>query len=289
MGLGRGRSGWRGMGIPKDLLRNYKGLSEWCILRCYRGSITHGTYRPSSEPSSIDDKDALAICVPPIDYYFGLEGYGSRGTKEIKRNEWDIVIYEAKKAISLLAKGNPNALSMLWLNPKHYMYVSDAGQLILDNRDLFSARHVYRSFTGYAYSQLKRMEHFSFQGYMGEKRKRLVEEHGFDTKNAAHLIRLLRMGLEFLKEGRLYVERHDAKQLLAIKRGEWSLDRVKAEADRLFALVDEAYLQCSLPEEPDNDKINDLAIAVIWTALRDRTAQLTFRGARSVRSGSINR
>lgn len=32
----------------------------------------------------------------------------------------------------------------------------------------------------------------------------------------------------------LYVRRHDAQQLLEIKRGEWTLDQVKAESDRLF-------------------------------------------------------
>lgn len=34
-------------------------------------------------------------------------------------------------------------------------------------------------------------QHFS--GYQGAKRKAIVRQHGYDTKNAAHLIRLLRM------------------------------------------------------------------------------------------------
>jgi len=63
---------------------------------------------------------------------------------------------------------------------------------------------------------------------MGTKRKMLVEKYGYDCKNAAHLIRLLRMGVEFLKDGRLYVMREDAKQLIEIKRGEWTLEQVKA-------------------------------------------------------------
>ena len=84
----------------------------------------------------MDDKDALAVCVPPLEYYFALRQYGSRGTREIKRNEWDIVIYEARKFISLLAKGNPNVLAALWLAPQYYMQVEPAGQLILDNREI---------------------------------------------------------------------------------------------------------------------------------------------------------
>lgn len=48
-------------------------------------------------------------------------------------------------------------------------------------------------------------EHFS--GYMGEKRKAMVRKYQYDVKNAAHLIRLLRMGTEFLTTGELQVYR----------------------------------------------------------------------------------
>ncbi len=257
------------MGLPKDLVSQEPGLGEWCILRGYRGSIAHGCYIPYSDPNSIDDKDVMAVCVPPLEYYFGLKGYGSRGrgTKEVKRDEWDIVIYEARKFIRLLQKGNPNVLMLLWLESNYYMKVTSAGQLLLDNRDLFVARHVYRSFTGYAYSQLHRMTHNACQGHMGAKRRTLIEKYGYDTKNASHLIRLLRMGIEFLRDGQLYVQRYDAAQLLEIKRGEWSLVHVQNEADRLFKLAEEVYLSCDLPEKPDHEKINVLATDVVVTAM----------------------
>lgn len=253
------------MGFPKALLKNL-GLSDWCILHCYRGSIAHGMYVPNSDPLSIDDKDTMAICVPSKEYYLGLKQYGSRGTREIKHNEWDIVIYEAKKAVSLLAKGNPNVLMMLWVSPHHYIKVAPAGQLLIDNRDLFVGRHVYRSFVGYAHGQLHRMTHFKFEGYMGQKRRALVDRFGFDVKNGAHLIRILRMGIEFLRDGKLYVERHDNQQLLEIKRGEWSLERVQSEADRLFKLAEETYLKSVLPKEPERGAISKLCVDVIEAA-----------------------
>jgi len=53
------------------------------------------------------------------------------------------------------------------------------------------------------------------------KRRELVRRLGYDAKNAAHLIRLLRMGIEFLTEGTLHVERVDAPELLDIKHGAW--------------------------------------------------------------------
>lgn len=91
-----------------------------------------------------------------------------------------------------------------------------------------------------------------FSGYMGEKRKAIVRLHGYDTKNAAHLIRLLRMGVEFLETGVLQVFRtYDAEELREIKQGFWSLEEVKKEATRLFATIREAEKYCALPQRPD--------------------------------------
>lgn len=237
------------------------------ILLAYRGSIAHGTYEPNTEPGSIDDIDLIGICVPSLDHYFGLRQFGSRGTKEIQRDPWDIVLYEARKAISLLAKGNPNILSLLWLPDDLYIHVEPAAERLIEQRGLFATKAVYKPFRGYAQSQLRKMTAGAFQGYMGEKRKRLVERHGYDTKNAAHLIRLLRQGCEFLATGELQVQRADAAQLLEIKHGEWELAEVRAEAERLDAGLTEAFERSSLPERPDVDAINRLAEDVIGGAL----------------------
>lgn len=249
--------------IPKEILKSDKGLNEWCVLSGYRGSIAHGMYVPKNDPNSIDDKDVMSVCVPPKEYYLGLENYGSRGTKEIKRDEWDIVVYELKKFIGLLSVGNPNVLSLLWLEPQFYISQKDAGRYLIENKSIFVGRHVYKSFVGYAHGQLHRMTHSACNGYMGQKRKQLVEKFGYDTKNAAHLIRLLRMAIEFLKDGILYVHRHDAQQLLEIKRGEWTLEQVKKEADRLFVLADEAYLKSTLPASVDMKAVNQVCINCI--------------------------
>jgi uncharacterized protein len=100
-------------------------------------------------------------------------------------------------------------------------------------------------------------------GYMGKKRRELVRRVGYDAKNAAHLIRLLRMSVEFLTEGTLYVERADATELLDIKRGAWPLDKVKAEAERLFQLAQEAYVRSSLPPEPDRARAERLCVEMV--------------------------
>ncbi len=256
------------MSFPETLRREHPCLGhETAILLAYRGSIAHGTYEPSSEPGSIDDKDAIGVAVPGLDHYIGQRQFGSRGTVEIVSDPWDIVIYEARKAIHLLAKGNPNILAMLWLPPELYIQVEPAGQRLIDSRDLFATRSTFHPLMGYARSQLTKMERGAFKGYMGEKRKRLVAQHGYDTKNAAHLIRLLRMGVEFMRDGELQVRRPDAPELLAIKHGEWTLEQVKVEAERLSRRAEDAHAASTLPGKPDPDAINSLTVAVIGEAL----------------------
>jgi hypothetical protein len=102
-------------------------------------------------------------------------------------------------------------------------------------------------------------EHFS--GYMGEKRKAMVRKYQYDVKNAAHLIRLLRMGAEFIATGTLQVYRTtDADELKRIKRGGWTLDQVKEEAHRLFEEVEAARGRSPLKEEPDAAAANALLV-----------------------------
>lgn len=104
-------------------------------------------------------------------------------------------------------------------------------------------------------------QHFS--GYMGEKRKAMVRKYQYDVKNAAHLIRLLRMGAEFLRTGHLQVYRlADADELKFIKRGGWTLDRVKEEAEQLFAGIDGARRESPLPPRPDREAANALLMEI---------------------------
>ncbi len=245
-------------------LKEYSLVSRWSILTGYVGSISHGTYSPSEY--SIDDKDIMSIIVPPVEYYYGLRHLGRRGTKVIQKYEWDIVCYEVLKFIRLLVKANPNVLGLLYLPDDMYIHMSPAGELLKKYRALFATKKAYQSFTGYAAGQLHRMTHNACQGYMGKKRKELVEKFGYDTKNASHLIRLLRMGIEFLSDGIMYVHRADAQQLIEIKQGAWTLEQVKKEAEALFKAAEVAYNKSPLREEPDMSQINYLCVEVIRSA-----------------------
>jgi uncharacterized protein len=139
-------------------------IKDRSILVGYVGSHSHGTYVPPTDPTGIDDKDIQGICVPPMDYYVGLKHFEQC---DVWVDEYDIVIYEAKKFISLLLKNNPNVMSLLWLEPNLYVKKTEMGQALIDSRDSFSSKAAYKSFSGYAYSQLRKMEHHACEGYMG--------------------------------------------------------------------------------------------------------------------------
>ncbi len=77
------------------------------------------------------------------------------------------------------------------------------------------------------------------------------------------------MGIEALLTGEIYVARYDAKQLKEIKRGEWSLEKVKLEAERLQHLLDDAFVKCELPVKPDYQKAEQLLIDILKQTLID--------------------
>lgn len=242
---------------------------EGTFLLAFRGSIAHNTWEPPESEFSTDDIDLMGVALADDEHYIGLKPwYTPSGAYERFVGEWDSVVYEFRKFVGLLANANPNVLNLLWLPPELYVLGGPGADLLIENRNLFATKRIFDTFTGYANQQIYRMEHNACEGYMGEKRKKLVERFGYDTKNASHAIRLLRMGTEFLETGRMNVWREDRESLLEIKHGEWTLDGVKREAETLSRRAEEAYKRSKLPEQPDMDTINRLMLK-IWSMRGD--------------------
>jgi predicted nucleotidyltransferase len=244
-------------------------LEKYIVLAGRRGSEAHGTYIPPDNPDSIDDRDVMGIVIPPEQYYYGLSRW--EGADSIK-GCWDVVLYEIRKFVALLVKQNPNVLSMLWLEDEDYLINSLVGQTLIGNRNLFRARAAAASsFIGYSLSQMKKMRSGVFQGYMGAKRKSLVERYGYDTKNAAHLIRLLHLGIEYLSTGELKVRRTwDRDMILDVKMGKMSLEDVEKYAKSKIAECEAAAKNSDLPEHIDMAAVEDILIAIVRKELGDR-------------------
>lgn len=240
-------------------------LEEQLICLATMGSRSHGLYVPPEEPMGTDDLDVMAIYIPPVAFELGLRRveHWQPGPDDDGN---DVIGYSLRKLVSLMLKSNPNVLGLLWLRPADYLYTNPLFQELVQQRGAFMSRGIYAAFCGYARAQLQRMEQFNKQGYMGRRRQLIMERVGYDCRNAAHCIRLLRMGVEALQTGRLNVfRRGDGQELMAIKKGQWALERVKDEAERLFERARRAAERTTLPEAPDRELAERLLVRLQLT------------------------
>ena len=96
-----------------------------------------------------------------------------------------------------------------------------------------------------------------------------VEERlGYDPKNGAHLIRLMRTAREALREGVVRVRRPDAAELLAIRRGEYSYERVVGMAEEIDAGLAADEAASPLPRSLDLVRVAETVMRMYETAWR---------------------
>lgn len=238
------------------------------LLKGYRGSIAHNVHVPreADDVFGVDDIDYFGIYTFPYEYYLGLSGYYH--TQEVidqKVDQDDTVEYEIRKAFHLLAANNPNIIGFLWNKPEHFTEVSEAGKLLLENRTIFFSRRKIRDgFAGYAHAQLTKLTNGAYKGYMGDRRKAVVDKYGYDTKNAATLIRLLNQGIELLETGELQTFRTtDRDFLLDIKTGKYTLNEIQEFADKRFKGLDKAYEGSKIPLDNNRADIEELLVEIV--------------------------
>lgn len=106
-------------------------------------------------------------------------------------------------------------------------------------------------------------QHQEWLAKRNPKRAELEAEHGYDTKHAMHLLRLLRMAGEILTTGEVHVKRPDAGELLAIRRGALSFEELLSEAERRGGALDALAKQSKLPESPDEEALDALCAELV--------------------------
>jgi len=216
-------------------------------------SGSHATGCATSE----SDQDVRGVFLPSLDVILGLD---KLETLEIKSEE--VVLHSARKFVRLCAHGNPNILDWLFVPHDCRWFVQPEFKFqIQDHRRHFLSKQLHARFRGYARGHFQKMRRKSTRD-LGAKRKADLDEHGYSTKNAMHLIRLARMGCEALETGEYNVRRPDAEELLAIRRGEWTAERVEEVGMQLIDRMDEAVERSELPEHPDMRLINSWLVTL---------------------------
>ncbi len=129
----------------------YKGNLNWLPERTIyvtrHGSHAYGTSLPTS------DIDLRGVCIAPKKYYLGfLERF-----EQVVINDPDLTIFDLRKFMALAADANPNVLEILYTDPSDHLLVRPAMQRLFEARDLFLSKKAKHTFSGYAISQLKRI------------------------------------------------------------------------------------------------------------------------------------
>lgn len=133
-----------------DFLRTDEHLGDNIILIGLGGSHAYGT---DTDTSDIDIRGCALNSKKEI-----LCG---ENFEQVTDTATDTTIYSFKKLISLLTDCNPNTIEILGLKPEHYLYLSDIGRELLNNRKMFLSKKAVNTFSGYATAQFRRLDNKS--------------------------------------------------------------------------------------------------------------------------------
>jgi hypothetical protein len=237
-------------------------LRAHTVLLALGGSRAYGLARDGS------DIDLKGVAIPPPAHFHGFlsrfeQAEGAKLavfvpdlTPEERagaaRTNVEGTVYEIRKMLRLAAEANPNILDLLFCRDADVRIERPAGAAIRAHRHLFLSGRCRDTFTGYANAQLKRIR------------------NRYDSKDASHLVRLLRMGREILETGEVHVWRgdRDADELRAIRDGGWSLERLLEEADREQSRIAEIAPKAVVPPAPDLATIDRLCVELVEASFR---------------------
>lgn len=106
---------------------------------------------------------------------------------------------------------------------------------------------------------------------LGEKRRNLIQTHGFDTKNISHCIRILFSCLDIFQYKKIILNRPENREfLLDIKDGKVSKDEYLSVYERLKDQIDYYRKNQPLPTTADFSRFNKITQDLIYGILRSR-------------------
>lgn len=128
--------------------KNNEWIKDNILYLGIHGSHCYGLANENS------DIDVRGIAFGKRSHYFGIsESFSQWSCSE----PYDATIFEIKKFFTLASKCNPNALEIIFVNPEHMIHVTEAGKILIQNRNIFLSKKIRYTLSGYAFSQLKRL------------------------------------------------------------------------------------------------------------------------------------
>jgi predicted nucleotidyltransferase len=235
------------------------------------GSVAYGV---SSDTS---DMDVYGWCIPEkVDLFPHLRGeilgFGTNKQRfeqfqqhhvfdqdamAGKGRNYDFSIYSIVKFFQLCMENNPNMVDALFVPQNCILHITAVGNMVREQRKIFLHKGCFHKFKGYAFSQMHKMSIKTPQE--GSKRDALVKQHGYDTKFAYHIIRLIDEVEQILTTGDLDLQR-SKEHMKAVRRGEVTEEEIKNYFSQKEKDLEKLYAESTLPHSPDEGKIKTLLL-----------------------------
>lgn len=248
--------------LSKDEIMSYIDNSGSRLrFLCYGGSIAYGLATPESDT---DVRGFIAETRETLLTSLSTTATNLIPSDTIATEELDCEIYNFNKFFYLLYKGSPNCIELLGLHPDSIIFNSYDYCWLVKHSDLFITKQLYKTFKGYANTQLSRPVN------------NVDEELAFKklNKQAMHAVRVLMTLRDILDKGKILTWRgKDRDLLLSIRQGKyWTEDNelnseywdmvaeLKNEVERL-------YITSDLPDKPDVERLKKLQMYINIKAL----------------------
>lgn len=246
-----------------------KWLSVNTMYLCIMGSMAYGVSKDNS------DMDVYGFCLPPkkmlitpfnecvpgFDKHESFEQWQEHHIKDSdSQKEYDFSVYNITKYFRLVTENNPNMIDSLFVPRNCVIHSTPISEKIRENRKMFLHKGCWHKFKGYAYSQMHKMN--IKEAKEGSNRWEDYQKHGYSTKFAYHVVRLLNEVEQILVNGDLDLQLN-REQLKSIRRGEWTKGQIEEYFKDKEKHLEELYLKSDLPKYPDRDKIRSLLVECI--------------------------
>lgn len=240
-----------------NVLEGNPAIGRKTILEAVVGSTVHGT----AVKDGLEDLDLMAVLIEDQKTFCGFNATDTwtARTKPMgvrsEAGDVDWVGYGLRKYLNLALKGNPSLLLLLFAPESYVREITPEGHALRDLVPAIISKAAYTPFRGYMRQQHERL--LGLRGQRNVTRPELVDAYGYDTKYAAHVVRLGLQGAELLSTGRMSLPMRDDERALCVKvrTGGFTLAEVSTEIIGAERRLDEAYAQSTLPDRPDWQKV----------------------------------
>lgn len=174
----------------------------------------------------------------------------------------DLSVYGLRKFVRMCLTGNPNVISMLYLPKSKFTVYTPLAAELQELAPKFSSKEVGKAFLGYLKAQRLRLQ--GLQGQKNVNRQELIDQYGYDTKYAGHMVRLGMQGYSFMRNGYLTfpMDAGDLKLLKRVKDGDLTEAEVIDYAHSYEERIKEYIEAGSLRDKPDYETVEKWLVGV---------------------------